>query len=91
MLRRAHPALRETSQTLRILGRQTDTIEKFIGDAHTVVGALEDRKQDVSRFVREAGETAEISASRREELGESFRRLPAFLASSSPTWAGSAT
>jgi virulence factor Mce-like protein len=79
VLRRAHPALRETSETLRILGRQTDTIEKFIGDANTVVGALEDRKRDVSRFVREAGETAEISASRREQLGESFRRLPAFL------------
>jgi phospholipid/cholesterol/gamma-HCH transport system substrate-binding protein len=79
VLRRAHPALRETSETLQILGRQTDTIEKFIGDAHTVVGALEDRKRDVSRFVREAGETAEISASRREQLGESFARLPAFL------------
>jgi virulence factor Mce-like protein len=84
VLRRAHPALRETSQTLRILGRQTDTIQKFIGDANTVVGALEDRKQDVSRFVREAGETAEISASRRDELGESFRRLPAFLAELEP-------
>ena len=43
------------------------------------MGALEDRKQDVTRFVREAGETAEISASRRDELGESFARLPAFL------------
>ncbi len=84
VLRRAHPALRETSQTLEILGRQTDTIQKFIGDANTVVGALEDRKQDVSRFVREAGETAEISASRRDELGESFRRLPAFLAELEP-------
>jgi virulence factor Mce-like protein len=84
VLRRAHPALRETSETLRILGRQTSTIEKFIGDAHTVVGALENRKQDVSRFVREAGRTAEISASRRDDLRESFRRLPAFLAELQP-------
>jgi virulence factor Mce-like protein len=84
VLRRAHPALRETSQTLQILGRQTDTIQKFIGDAHTVVGALEDRKRDVSRFVREAGETAQISASRRKQLGESFRRLPAFLTELEP-------
>jgi len=84
VLRRAHPAVRETSETLEILGRQTDTIEKFIGDAHTVVGALEDRKEDVSRFVREAGETAEISASRRQQLGESFRRLPAFLTELEP-------
>jgi virulence factor Mce-like protein len=84
VLRRAHPALRETSETLEILGRQTNTIQRFIGDAHTVIGALEDRKRDVSRFVREAGRTAEVSASRRDELGESFARLPAFLAELEP-------
>jgi virulence factor Mce-like protein len=84
VLRRAHPALRETSETLGILGRQTDTIETFIGDAQTVISALENRKQDVSRFVREAGNTAEVSASRREELGETFRRLPAFLGELDP-------
>jgi virulence factor Mce-like protein len=84
VLRRAHPALRETSETLRILGRQTGTIEKFIGDAQTVISALENRKEDVSRFVREAGRTAQISASRREELGETFERLPAFLGELEP-------
>jgi virulence factor Mce-like protein len=84
VLRRAHPALRETSETLRILGRQTDTIEKFIGDAQTVIGELEDRKGDVVSFVREAGRTAEISASRRGELRETFARLPAFLAELEP-------
>ncbi|HEY7454722.1 MAG TPA: MlaD family protein [Thermoleophilaceae bacterium] len=84
VLRRAHPALRETSETLRILGRQRRTIQRFIGDAHTVVAALENRKRDVSRFVREAGRTAEISASRRDELGETFSRLPAFLAELEP-------
>jgi virulence factor Mce-like protein len=84
VLRRAHPALRETSQTLRILGRQTKTIKKFIGDAHTVVAALEDRKKDVSRFVREAGRTAAISASRRDDLGQTFHKLPVFLAELEP-------
>jgi virulence factor Mce-like protein len=84
VLRRAHPALRETSDTLRILGRQTDTIKKFIGDAHTVIAALENRKEDVSRFVHEAGRTAEISASRRDDLQQTFHRLPAFLAELRP-------
>ena len=82
-----HPGLRETSETLRILGRQTDSIQRLITDGETVVGALEDRKTDVTRFVREAGETAEIAASRRSELAESFARLPVSWASSSPTWA----
>ena len=34
--------------------------------------------------MREAGRTAEISASRREDLGESFRLLPGFLAELEP-------
>jgi phospholipid/cholesterol/gamma-HCH transport system substrate-binding protein len=84
VLKRAHPALRETSQTLQILGRQTGTIKKFIGDAHTVVAALERRKKDVSGFVREAGRTAEITASRRTQLGETFNLLPGFLAELEP-------
>jgi phospholipid/cholesterol/gamma-HCH transport system substrate-binding protein len=83
-IRRAHPGLRETSQTLRILGRQTKTIRALISDADRVVGQLSRRRHDVSRFVRVAGQTAEVAASRREALGESFRRLPAFLAELEP-------
>jgi ABC-type transporter Mla subunit MlaD len=83
-IRRAHPGLRETSQTLRILGRQTKTIKALISDADRVVGQLSRRRRDVSRFVRVAGQTAEVAASRREALGESFRRLPAFLAELQP-------
>ena len=78
-IRRAHPGLRETSQTLRILGRQTKTIRRLIGNANRVVGALERRKTDVSRFVREAGRTAETVSTRRPELAETWERLPAFL------------
>jgi virulence factor Mce-like protein len=83
-IRRAHPGLRETSQTLRILGRQTKTIRSLITDADQVIGELEKRKTDVSRFVREAGHTAETASSERVALGESFRRLPAFLAELEP-------
>ena len=84
VLRRAHPGLRETTETLRILGRQTRTIERFVTDADTVVAALARRRRDVTRFVREAGATAEVAASRREELAETFGRLPAFLGELDP-------
>jgi virulence factor Mce-like protein len=83
-LRKAHPGLRETSETLQILGRQTDTIKQFITDADRVIAELEARKGDVTRFVNEAGRTAEISASRRTDLAESFHRLPAFLTELEP-------
>jgi ABC-type transporter Mla subunit MlaD len=87
VLRRAHPGLRETSEALGILGRQTRTIERFIADADQVIGALEERKQDVVRFVDEAGRTAEITASRRGDLATNFRLLPDFLAELRPSMA----
>ena len=87
VLRRAHPGLRETSKTLRILGNQNRVIEDFIVDSDTVVAQLEKRKRDVTRWIEEAGRTAEISASRRTQLRETFKKLPGFLAELRPTMA----
>ena len=85
VLERAHPGLRETSETLRVLARQDDVLERFITDSDTVVQELNARREDIVRFIREAGETAEISASRRDELARTFRLLPTFLAELDPT------
>ena len=85
VLKRAHPGLRETSRTLQILERQTQTIQDFIADSDTVVAELAERKEDVARWVVEAGETAEISASRREQLALQFNRFPRFLDELEPT------
>jgi len=87
VLRRAHPGLRETSRVLRILGNQNQVIENFVRDADTVVGALNDNRRDVVRWAAEAGDTAEISASRSEAIREGFRRLPTLLAELRPTMA----
>jgi ABC-type transporter Mla subunit MlaD len=84
VLRRAHPGLRETSQVLRVLGRQTATIRRLVSDSDRVVGALADRRRDVAAFVRDAGRTAEVGASRREDLARTFNRLPLFLAELRP-------
>ena len=61
-------AARDEPDAARSSARQTRTIKRFIADADTVVGALERRKTDVARFVREAGGTAEMAATRRDEL-----------------------
>jgi ABC-type transporter Mla subunit MlaD len=83
--RRAHPGLRETNETLRILADQNRIIQRFIRDADTVLADLEERKRDVARWVTEAGETSELSASRREALAGQFRELPGFLGELEPT------
>jgi virulence factor Mce-like protein len=87
VLKRAHPGLRETSRVLRILGNQNDVIKAFITDSDTVVNELEKNKKDVVRWVKEAGDTAEISATRRDELRAQFRRFPEFLDELRPTMA----
>ena len=86
-IRRAHPGFRQTSETLGILKDQTNVIRNFITDSDTVVKELAENKADVARFVTEAGETAEISATRREELAEQFEKLPTFLQELEPTMA----
>jgi ABC-type transporter Mla subunit MlaD len=85
VLRRAHPGLRETSKTLRILGDQNRVIENFIRDSDTVVAELERNKRDVVRWVKEAGDAAEITATRRADLRRGFRRFPTFLDELRPT------
>ena len=87
VLRRAHPGLRETSKVLRILGDQNQVIKDFISDSDTVVQELEKNKRDVVRFVREAGDASEISATRRAELRAQFQRFPRFLDELRPTMA----
>ena len=87
VLRRAHPGLRETSKVLRILGDQNTVIKNFISDSDTVVSELEKNKRDVVRWVREAGDAAEISSTRRSELRAGFRRFPEFLDELRPTMA----
>jgi phospholipid/cholesterol/gamma-HCH transport system substrate-binding protein len=87
VLRRAHPGLRETTRVLRILGNQNRVIENFIRDSDTVVGELTAKRRDVVRWVQEAGDAAEISASRSAALREGFRKLPTFLGELRPTMA----
>jgi ABC-type transporter Mla subunit MlaD len=87
VLKRAHPGLRETSEVLEILGNQNRIIQDFITDSDRVIAELEEKKRDVARWVVEAGETAEISATRRTELARQFELFPTFLDELKPTMA----
>ena len=85
VIRRAHPGLRETTETLQILARQRNFIRSFVEDADTVSAAVEPRKEDLSRWAKEASEVAEVQASRRDSIAEQWRKLPTFLAELKPT------
>lgn len=86
-LRRANPALRDVDRLLATLAQQRGVIANLTTNADTVVTALADNKQNVSRFVVEARNTAEASARRRGDLQATFHKLPGFLEELRPTMA----
>jgi virulence factor Mce-like protein len=86
-IRRAVPALRETDRVLARLARQNRVLADLARDADRVIGDLAGNREDVGRFVVEAGDAAEASAERRDELAGGFRRLPGFLRELEPTMA----
>jgi ABC-type transporter Mla subunit MlaD len=86
-IRRASPALRETNRVLAILAEQNTTLRDLVEDADTVLADLSGNREDVARWVKETGETAEASAARRAEIAASLQRLPAFLRELRPTMA----
>jgi hypothetical protein len=86
-IRRANPALRETDKVLKILGDQRRVIADLTSNADTVVTRLADKRKEVTRFVREARDTASASAERRVDLRGQLQRFPVFLRELRPTMA----
>jgi ABC-type transporter Mla subunit MlaD len=87
VIRRAHPALRETTETLAVLRRHNTLIRDFIEDADRVSAAVEPVKEEVARWAEEAADTTAIQASRSERLARYWNRLPEFLGELEPTMA----
>ena len=87
VIRRAHPALRELTETIAILRAQNKEMRDFFRDADTVSAAVEPFKEDVARWARESADTAEIQSSRYEQLARYWSRLPDFLGELEPTMA----
>src|SRR3954452_1259452 len=87
VLHRAAPGLRETSKVLKILGRQNEVIKNFITNSDIVVKQLAAKKKDVAAWVKSAGHTAEVSATRQAALREQWKQFPRFLSELQPTMA----
>jgi len=86
-LRRAVPALRETDKVLDILHANRRTLNALTRDADMVLAGLARNRRDVGRFVGEAADTTEASASRSQELEATVDKLPRFLRELRPTLA----
>ena len=84
-LRRALPALRETNKVLRVLAQENHTLSQLVRNGDRALSGVDRRRRDVSRFVKEAGGAAQISARRRSALSEQWRRYPGFLDQLTPS------
>jgi ABC-type transporter Mla subunit MlaD len=84
-IRRASPGLRETDQVLAILARQNTILRDLVTNADVVLHDLAGNRRDVTRWVREAGHAASVSAQRRRQIAEGLARLPGFLRELTPT------
>ena len=84
-IRRGAPALEQTRQVTRILADQNTTIRDLNVNADRILAKLAERRQDVTRFIEEAKNTAEIANTRRDDLSQNFALLDDFLAQLGPT------
>jgi ABC-type transporter Mla subunit MlaD len=85
VIHRANPALRETDEVLKILASQNRTLAQLAVNGDRALGPLARERERVGDFIVQANETAQASAERRGELGETFERLPRFLSELKPT------
>ncbi|MEZ5154571.1 MAG: MlaD family protein [Solirubrobacterales bacterium] len=84
-IRRGAPALEQTRQVTRLLAKQNDTIRDLNVNSDRIIGKLAERREDVTRFIQEAKNTAEIANTRRDDLSQNFALLDDFLAELGPT------
>ena len=85
VIRRAHPGLRETTQTIKILADQNKVIRDFVTNADRTSRVVYPRREQLSRWAKEASETATVQASRRGDIKRQWNRLPVFLSELRPT------
>ena len=83
--KRALPALRQTNRVLNVLAQENRTLANLVKNGDKALTGVAQRKRDVARFVKEAGDVSDISARRRAALAEQWRRYPGFLDQLTPS------
>lgn len=84
-IRRSIPALRETNRVLKLLGDNRRVLRELAAASGALNKRLGEGREDVTRFVSQAGETASVTAERREALAATFHQFPGFLRELTPT------
>src|SRR3954454_21953043 len=77
-IRRANPALQQTDRVIAVLARQNGLLARLVQESDAVLAPLARRRHELTGFVRKAGQTAQATAARGDDLERSLQKLPAF-------------
>lgn len=87
VIHRANPALEQTDRVLAILARQNHVLADLARDSDTALGPISRERHRVTGFIEHANATGQATAERRQDIEDSFRRLPRFLSELRPAMA----
>jgi ABC-type transporter Mla subunit MlaD len=78
-IKRASPVLQKADELVQTLASQDKMLGKLTDDSDEILASLADRRKDVGRFVKNAGDAGTATARQGEALEQNFAKLPAFL------------
>ncbi|MGH2947272.1 MAG: MlaD family protein, partial [Solirubrobacteraceae bacterium] len=85
VIRRADPALKEIDEVLQILASQNQVLSDLARDSDAIMEPLARERRRVGSAIDNAGEVAQATAERRDDLEADIERLPRFLRELRPT------
>ena len=85
VIRRAAPALQETSKVLNLVAKQNKVLEQLAVDSDEILDPLARERERITSFAKQSSTVAAATVERQAALAENFRKLPTFLAELTPT------
>jgi virulence factor Mce-like protein len=84
ILHRANPALAATRRAIRLVDAERARLSQLVEDSDTVLASLAKRRAGVAGFIGHGAGVAAATGSRRAQLAQAVRRLPALLDAARP-------
>jgi virulence factor Mce-like protein len=84
IIRRAAPALQQSTKLLGELNRNRDQLRSLVSDGNAVLAQLDRQRDSLASFVKSTGNLSGTLADRRAELARTIRDLPGTLEALNP-------
>ncbi|WP_445150388.1 MlaD family protein [Baekduia sp. Peel2402] len=78
-IKRASPVLQKADELVATLASQDKMLGKLTDDSDEILASLSDRRTDIGKFIKNAGDAGTATARHGDALEANFAKLPAFL------------